>query len=77
MNVDALQVKLAEYVLSSPDNAIQASWALRDEIAGTPMFDAPIVGCASADDPMFTRVKAEDKILGDTFRLPGDWLPGA
>ena len=77
MDVDALQVKLAEYVLSSPDNAIQASWALRDEIAGTPMFDAPIVGCASADDPMFTRVKAEDKILGDTFRLPGDWLPGA
>ena len=77
MNVDTLQAKLADYVLSSPDNAIQASWALRDEIAGTRLFDAPIVGCASADDPLFERVKAEDKILGDTFRLPGDWLPGA
>ena len=72
MNIETLQSKLAEYVLASPDNAIQADWALREEIVGTPMFDAPIVGCASADDPLFARIKAEDKILGDTFRLPND-----
>ncbi len=77
MNVEELQAKLAEYVLASPDNAIQASWALRDEIAGTPLFDAPIVGCANADDPLFARIKAEDAILGDTFRLPEEWLPNA
>ena len=77
MNVETLQTKLADYVLTSPDNAIQASWALRGEIAGTPLFDTPIVGCASADDPLFARIKSEDRILGDTFRLPADWLPGA
>ena len=77
MNVETLQARLADYVLESLDNAIQPSWALRGEIAGTPLFDAPIVGCARADDPLFTRIKAEEKILGDTFRLPSDWLPGA
>lgn len=77
MDVETLQSRLADYVLSSPDNAIQADWALRDEIAGTPFFKAPLVGCASADDPLFARIKAEDKILGDTFRLPNEWLPGA
>lgn len=77
MDVETLQARLAEYVLASPDNAIQPEYALRDEIAGTPLFDAPIVGCARADDPLFARIKAEDAILGDTFRLPDDWLPGA
>lgn len=77
MNVEALQAKLADRVLASPDNAIQESWALRGEIAGTPLFDAPIVGCASADDPLFARIKAEDEILGDAFKLPTEWLPGA
>ena len=77
MNIETLQSKLAKYVLASPGNAIQADWALREEIVGTPMFDAPIVGCASADDPLFARIKAEDKILGETFRLPNDWLPSA
>jgi len=77
MNVEALQKRLADYVLSSPDNAIQPEYALRDEIVGTPLFDAPIVGCARSDDPLFERIQAEDAVLGDTFRLPGDWLPGA
>lgn len=77
MDVETLQAKLSDYVLSSPDNAIQASYALRDEIVGTRLFDAPIVGCASADDPLFAHIKAEDSILGDTFRLPAEWLPGA
>ena len=69
MNIETLQSKLAEYVLTNPDNAIQADWALREEIVGTPMFDAPIVGCASADDPLFARIKAEDKILREIFKL--------
>ena len=77
MNVETLQAKLAEFVLASPDNAIQADYALRDEIAGTPLFDAPIVGCAAADDPIFTLFKSDDAIIGDTFRLPNDWLPSA
>ena len=77
MNLADLEQRLAAYVNESPDNAIQDDYALRGEIVGTPLFDTPIVGCASADDPLFKRFKAEDVILGDTFRLPQDWLPGA
>ena len=70
MSVETLQAKLAEFVLASPDNAIQADYALRDEIVGTPLFDAPIVGCAAANDPIFALFKSEGAIIGDTFRLP-------
>ena len=56
---------------------MQAEYALRSDIVGTPLFDAPLVGCASADDSLFEQIKASDTVLGDTFRLPGDWLPGA
>ena len=40
MNVATLGERLADYVMASPDNAIQESYALRDEIVGTPLFDA-------------------------------------
>ena len=77
MDIKTLQARLSEYVLSSPDNAIQPSYALSPDIAGTPLFDAPLVGCARADDPLFARIKDDDAILGDAFRLPQEWLPGA
>lgn len=77
MDTDSLQARLADFVLSSPGNAIQKSYALRDDIVGTPMFDAPIVGCARADDPLFSQIKSDDTILGSTFKLPSEWLAGA
>lgn len=77
MNIATLQEKLADYVVTSPDNAIQESYALQSDIVGMPLFDAPIVGCARADDPLFARIKAEEVILGDTFKLPCEWLPNA
>lgn len=77
MDVESLQVRLSEYVTASPDNAIQPEWALNDQIRGMRMWDAPLVGVASADDPMFRAIHDTDRILGETFRLPDDWLPGA
>lgn len=77
MNAGELQERLADYVLTSPDNAIQPEWALSDDIVGMPLWKAPLVGIARADDPLFGVIRDTDRILGDTFRLPGDWLPGA
>ena len=77
MDLDTLATRLVDYVVNSSDNALQAEYALREDIVGTPLFDAPLVGCASADDPLFARIRNEDAILGDAFRLPQDWLPGA
>ena len=77
MDLAKLESQLRDYVISSPDNAIQKEYALSEEIIGTRLFDAPIMGCARADAPLFARIKNEDAILGDTFRLPNDWLPNA
>ena len=77
MNIDILADRLRDYVANSPENAVQASYALREDLVGVPLFDAPIVGVASADDPFFERIHNEDAILGDFFRMPTDWLPGA
>ena len=49
MDLPVLERRLAAYVAGSPDNALQAEYALTDDIVGTPLFDAPLVGCARAD----------------------------
>ena len=54
LNIDILADRLRDYVANSPENAVQASYALHEDLVGVPLFDAPIVGVASADNP-FTR----------------------
>ena len=40
------------------------------------MFEPPLVGIASADDPLFEKFKSAD-VIGPWFMAPSDWLPGA
>ena len=77
MNTQQVQLWFEDYVSHSADNVIKPEWALSPQIAGTPLFDAPLVCVAAADDPLFARIHDEDVILGPTFRLPTDWLAGA
>lgn len=77
MDQAMLEADLRDFVANSPDNALQPEYALRGEIVGTPLFDAPLVGFARADDPLFAQLKADDRILGEGFKLPSEWLPGA
>lgn len=45
-------------------------------LSGIRLFEAPIIGIARADDPLFgTLLKPE--VIGPHFRLPGQWLEGA
>lgn len=41
-----------------------------------PIWDAPLVGIASADDPLFERFQ-DPEVVGPGHRLPCEWLPGA
>jgi len=41
-----------------------------------PIWDAPIVGFASAHDPVFERFQ-DPEVVGPQHRLPEEWLPGA
>ncbi|MDO4183159.1 MAG: 4Fe-4S binding protein [Coriobacteriia bacterium] len=56
---------------------MQESYALTEGIVGVPLFSAPLVGCAAADDPYFQRIHDDEAILGSKFVLPHEWLPGA
>ena len=59
--------EIIEVVLQDPDN----------RLAGDESFyDPPLVGVASADDPLFLELKAE-AAAGHLHRLPREWLPGA
>lgn len=77
MTLKELSAKLEKFVLESGENAISPDVALRPELAGIRFFDAPLMGCTEADDPIFAEMKSNPKAYGDGLRLPGDWLPGA
>jgi ferredoxin len=41
-----------------------------------PIWEAPVIGVASAHDPIFKRF-ADPEVVGPAFRQPDEWLPGA
>jgi len=41
-----------------------------------PIWDAPLIGIASADDPLFARFQ-DPEVVGPGHRFPEEWLPGA
>ena len=77
MTLQTMTEQLAQFVTRNQNNAIQASYALDPHLAGTPYFEAPLLGCASADDPLFLQFQTDPLIIGNMFRLPEQWLPGA
>jgi ferredoxin len=42
----------------------------------SPIFAAPVLGIASAHDPLFQRFQ-DGEVVGPVHRLPREWLPGA
>ncbi len=59
--------------ISVPGNVV----VLEKEGAEVTIFDRPLVGIASAGDPLFLRFKTDPEAIGDGFLLPEEWLPGA
>ena len=67
---------LAEFALHDPAGRIAQDVALREDLAGLRLFDAPIVRVGDAADPLFTRFR-EPGAVGPLMRMPSDWLAGA
>ena len=59
-----------------PGNAVSGQDAIRPELAGMVLFEAPLVGFAHADDPIFETYRKEG-VIGPWHMMPRDWLPGA
>lgn len=58
-----------EFTLTSPYNKIS-------ELNNTRIFDAPLIGVAQAEDPLFLRLK-DNKIIGTHHLTPKEWMPEA
>ena len=74
MTLLELERYLSAFVAEEPGNRIEESYALRPE---TQIYEAPLIGCAAASDPLFAYMKERADIYGPTLRLPEEWLPGA
>lgn len=77
MELSELQQRLVSFIESDEDRAIREEYATQPELVGIPYFDAPVVGCAQADDPLFALFKSDPDVIGSALRLPAEWLPDA
>ncbi len=77
MTLNDLSVFIEKIVREDGENNIRPSYALRPDMVGIRFFDAPIIGCTSADDPIFARMKADPVAYGELLRLPREWMSGA
>lgn len=60
----------------APGNLVTEEMTENPELLGTRIFDEPLLGFASADDPLFREYKKEG-VIGPWFMGPKEWLPDA
>ncbi len=72
----ALTADATAFLLSHEQNRVSAEDAMRDDLIGLTLYDAPIFAVAAADDPLFLALRAPDAVHPD-YPLPGDWVMGA
>lgn len=65
-----------KFVQESPLNYVAREIALSPEISGMRIYDPPLLGMASADDPYFQELKKSEAI-GKHFMAPIQWLSEA
>jgi len=71
-----LEKALKECVADSPENYVQKEIALKPDLGGMQIYDEPLIGYASAEDPFFAGLK-KPGVIGSHFIGPAEWLPGA
>jgi len=64
-----LMVAIKDFVKTSPLNRVP-------ELNILQIFDEPLIGIASAKDPLFLKLKDAD-VIGPHHLTPEEWLPGA
>jgi epoxyqueuosine reductase len=67
VNLPQIEKAVSEFYLNNRLNA-------PSEMDNHEIFDKPLIGIASADDPMFELLK-EDSIIGSHHLSPKEWLP--
>jgi epoxyqueuosine reductase len=75
MNKSALREMAVEFINQSQGNVILERSAISSDMVGLRLFAEPIVGFASAGDPLFSRMQ-DMGVVGPHFALPDYWVPG-
>jgi len=65
-----------KFLDESTTNYVAQEVALRPDLAGMRIFNAPLIAVADAADPLFTQLLAPEAV-GPHARLPEYWVPGA
>lgn len=76
MNFETLKNLSSDFILNSKENFVEEGDALRPDLAGMQIYEAPIFAVAAADDPLFLQLR-EPKVVGEGAFLPSNWLEGA
>ena len=76
MNKQDFEKIVKEYIQQSPDNYVKKEIALRPHLEGLRIFEEPLIGYASAEDPYFAEAK-KPGIIGAHFIAPAEWLATA
>ena len=71
-----IHIKLKDFVNSAPGNYISGEQALIPSIEGLRIYDTPLIGIASASDPLFEKMLDPD-VIGSHFMKPEQWLSDA
>lgn len=76
MKKDELKNWLKQYIKDHPCNTVSKEQADCESVIGLQFYDEPLVGFASAEDPLFDEFQRAD-VIGPWYRGPKTWLPEA
>lgn len=74
--IGQLTADAASFLLSHPCNEVSQTDAMRPDLVGMRIYDAPLFAVGEADDPIFATYQNPEVVHAD-YMLPADWLPGA
>lgn len=76
MDYTALMQSAIAFVQGSPKNHVQAEDAIRDDLIGLRLYDAPVFAVGDAEDPLFAALRNPEAVHPE-YMLPTQWVPGA
>lgn len=76
MDWEAIKAAAAAFLLASNDNAVRAEDAMREDLIGMRIFDAPLFAVGGAGDPLFEALR-DPQAVHPKYRLPSEWVAGA
>lgn len=73
---DRLIADATAFLLEHPLNFIQPEDAMREDLIGMQIYEAPLFAVADASDPLFAGLR-QPQVVHPGYLLPEDWLPRA